>query len=418
MIIRQKVDTFYGAQHQTLILKIGGIMPDYKYLIIGGGMTGNAAVKGIREVDAAGSIGLIGKESDKPYNRPPLTKQLWKGKPLDSIWRSTPEAGVTLHLGRAAQSLDANKKQVIDDQGTVYTYEKLLLATGGTPRTLPFGDDHIIYYRNLNDYRTLRQLADQHQHFAVIGSGFIGSEIAAALSMNGKRVTMIFPEKNIGERLYPSALARFVTEYYRQKGVEVWAEDEVTGVDKKRREYTVQARSGRTITVDAVVAGIGIQPNVALAESVGAKVENGVIVDEYLQTTVPDLYAAGDLASFMNPALNRRMRVEHQDNANTMGKLVGLNMAGKPTPYHHLPFFYSDLFDLGYEAVGELDSRLEIVEDWKEPNRKGVIYYLRHGQVRGVLLWDVWGKVDEGRELISQKQSFKPIDLKGKIAAD
>jgi 3-phenylpropionate/trans-cinnamate dioxygenase ferredoxin reductase subunit len=393
-------------------------MPGYKYLIIGGGMTADSAVKGIREVDANGTIGLIGSETDKPYNRPPLTKQLWKGKPFDSIWRGTPEDRVTLHLGRTAVLLDAEKQQVTDDQGEVYTYEKLLLATGGTPRRLPFGDDHIIYYRTVNDYRRLRELADMHNSFVVIGGGFIGSEIAAALSMNGKQVTMIFPEATIGEPIYPADLAKFITDYYREKGVQVWSREEVAGVDADGGRVMVRTKSGKTVTAESVVAGIGIQPNTQLAESAGLKVENGILVDAQLRTTTPDIYAAGDVALFMNPLLNRRMRVEHEDNANTMGNVAGQSMAGKAVDYDYLPFFYSDLFDLGYEAVGELSSKLETVMDWKEPNRKGVIYYLKDSRVRGVLLWDVWDKVDAGRELIAKQGSFTAANVKGQISAD
>jgi len=121
------------------------------------------------------------------------------------------------------------------------------------------------------------------------------------------------------------------------------------------------------------------------------------------------------VASFYNPALERRLRVEHEDNANTMGRLAGGNMAGKIKPYHHLPFFYSDLFDLGYEAVGEIDSRHEIFADWSEPFRNGVVYYLKNGKVRGVLLWGIFSKTDEARALIADAGPFKGPELKGRI---
>ena len=140
-------------------------------------------------------------------------------------------------------------------------------------------------------------------------------------------------------------------------------------------------------------------------------------MDRGLRTSHSDIYAAGDVANFYNPALNQRLRVEHEDNANTMGKIAGRNMAGKRERYDHLPFFYSDLFDLGYEAVGELDSRLETVADWKEPYRKGVIYYLRGGRVRGVLLWNVWEQVDSARKLIAEAGPFRAADLKSRLPA-
>jgi NADPH-dependent 2,4-dienoyl-CoA reductase/sulfur reductase-like enzyme len=390
-------------------------MPHYKYLIVGGGMTADAAVNGIREGDPASSIALISAEQNAPYNRPPLSKGLWKGDAPDSIWRGTDKQNVTLHLGRKAQSLDAPKKTVTDDQGTVYTFEKLLLATGAMPRRLRFDDGSIIYYRTVEDYRNLRALTEQGRRFVVIGGGFIGWEIAAALAMNGKEVVILFPEEAIGDHVYPIDLARFLNDYYGQKGVNVVPRSTVIGLEKTLHGAKVKTRSQGEFLVDGIVAGIGVTPDVELAQSAGLKVDNGIVVDEFLRTSHPDVYAAGDVANFHNPALAKRLRVEHEDNANTMGREAGRAMAGKPSPYHHLPFFYSDLFDLGYEAVGELDPRLETVADWKEPLREGVVYYLRDARVRGVLLWNVWGKVDAARRLIADPGPFVATDLRGRI---
>jgi 3-phenylpropionate/trans-cinnamate dioxygenase ferredoxin reductase subunit len=398
-------------------------MPNYTYLIVGGGMTADAAVQGIREVDPSGPIGLLSAESHLPYNRPPLSKGLWKGKPLEKIWRHTDERqGVTLHLGRMARHLDPKSKGVTDDQGTVYGYDKLLLATGGTPRRLPFGGEEIIYFRTLDDYQHLRDLSNRGRRFAVIGGGFIGSEVAAALAMNGKEVVMAFPEEGIGRRMFPPDLAAFLNDYYRQKGVEVLAEELAAGLETRGGRSVLKVRSARgqgerEIEADGVVAGIGIQPNVELARAAGLEVEDGIRVDASLRTSQPDVYAAGDVANFANPALGRRLRVEHEDNANTMGRLAGQAMAGQAVAYDHLPFFYSDLFELGYEAVGEVDSRLETVADWKEPHRKGVVYYLRDGRVRGVLLWNVWEQVDAARKLIAEPGPFRPEHLKGRLPA-
>ncbi len=380
-------------------------------------MTADAAVRGIREIDNDGSIGLIGMEPDPPYNRPPLSKGLWKGKSLEGIWRGTEYFQVALHLGREAQILDAERKRLTDDREMVYTFDKLLLATGGTPRRLPFGDDHIIYFRTLQDYRRLRVLTEQGQRFGVIGGGFIGSEVAAALAMNDRDVVMAFPEEGIGARIFPADLAHFLNDFYRQKGVEVLAGELISGLEARGDRLALKTKSEREILVDGVVAGIGIQPNLELARAAGLAVENGILVDEFLRTSHRDIYAAGDVAAFYNPALETRLRVEHEDNANTMGQMAGRNMAGDSTPYNHLPFFYSDMFDLGYEAVGEMTPELEVVADWKEPYREGVVYYLRRGRVRGVLLWNVWGQVDAARSLIAGPGPFRPEDLKGRLPA-
>jgi NADPH-dependent 2,4-dienoyl-CoA reductase/sulfur reductase-like enzyme len=396
-------------------------MTHYTYLIVGGGMTADAAANGIRKVDETGTIGLISAEADAPYSRPPLSKGLWKGDAYESVWRGTENKHASLHLGVTVQSLDPTKKQANTVKGETFTYDKMLLATGGKPRRLPFGDDQIIYYRTLRDYNQLRELSEHNERFAVIGGGFIGSEVAAALATNGKRVTMLFPETGIGARVFPQDLAAFLNDYYRQKGVEVLANDQVNGLQLRGGQAVCELQSGREVVVDGVIAGIGIQPSVSLAQTAGMNVENGIVVDEQLRTSQPDIFAAGDVASFFNPALGKRIRVEHEDNALTMGEMAGANMAnavlGRPlSPYHHLPFFYSDLFDLGYEAVGELDSGLETVSDWQEPYRQGVVYYLKDGRVRGALLWNVWGQVDAARQLIAEPGPFTAEELKGRIS--
>ena len=307
-------------------------MAHYPYLIIGGGMTADAAVRGIRELDPNGPIGLIGAEADPPYARPPLSKALWKGEPFESVWRKTTELGVDLHLGRRAMSLDLPRKKVVDDRGTDYTFDKLLLATGGTPRRLPFGGDEVIYFRTLEDYRRLRALAGPGKTFAVIGGGFIGSEIAAALAMQGCKVTLLFPDEGIGARLFPADLARFLIGYFGEKGVDVRPGEQVTGIAQSGSRLAVETKSGLRVDADAVVAGIGIVPDTDLAAAAGLEVQDGIVVDERLRTTHPDVFAAGDVARFFAPALGTRIRVEHEDNALTMGRAAGRAMAGDPRP--------------------------------------------------------------------------------------
>jgi 3-phenylpropionate/trans-cinnamate dioxygenase ferredoxin reductase component len=392
-------------------------MKNYQYLIIGGGMTAAAAVDGIREVDPTGNIGVISMEADPPYNRPPLSKGLWKGDPVAGIWRKPKGDAPEFHLNHEIKEIIPKERRAIDSRENAFTYEKLLLATGGTPRRLPFDDHQIIYFRTLADYRRLRALTEKGDRFAVIGAGFIGSEIAAALAMNGKEVTMIFPGHEIGGRMFPRELAHYVSGVYRKKGVELLGREKVVALEARDNQRALKTSSANTILVDAVVAGIGIEPNIALAQAAGLSTENGIVVNELLHTSDANIYAAGDVAEFYNPTLQKRMRVEHEDNANTMGRLAGRNMAGMAEPYNHLPFFYSDLFELGYEAVGEVDSQLETFADWTRPNEEGVVYYLKDARVRGVLLWNVWGQVAAARQLIAEPGPFTGEKLKGRLPA-
>ncbi|MDY0288262.1 MAG: FAD-dependent oxidoreductase [Sphaerochaeta sp.] len=390
-------------------------MKQYAYVIIGGGQGGDAAVRGIRDLDKKGSIAMICLEPDPPYVRPKLSKDLWKGKPLETIWCSTESLGVEFFLGRKASAINTQDRTITDDRGDLYRYDKVLLATGGTPNRLAFGGDKVIYYRGLQDYRRLRALSRTGRTFLVIGGGFIGSEIAAALSMAGKSVAMVFPDKGIGWSVYPEGLSRFLTDYYRQKGVEVFTEERVVSLEQAGGKLSVHTQAGRVFEVDGVVAGIGIHPDTELAQQAGLAIDNGIVVDEHLQTSTAGIYAAGDVAAFLHAALAKRVRVEHEDNAVQMGRMAGRNMAGSHESYTHAPMFYSDLFDLGYEAVGELSSKLETIADWKDPYTKGVVYYMKDGRVRGVLLWNVWDKVSAARALLGEQGPFTAVDLIGRL---
>jgi NADPH-dependent 2,4-dienoyl-CoA reductase/sulfur reductase-like enzyme len=379
-------------------------------------MAASAAIEGIRRHDAQGSIALVGAEPFPPYNRPPLSKGLWKGEAEETIWRALPQ-DVELHLGRRAVALHLADRTLADDRGAIYGFEKLLIATGSRPRRFPFDSD-AIYFRTLEDFRRLHGLASSESaRFCVVGGGFIGSEIAAALALSERAVTMLVQERGIGSRLYPSDLSTYLGRYYQQYGVEVLTNERVTQIDRTANgNSVVRLVDGKTLPADAVVAGIGVEPEVALAAGAGLPVGDGILVDEFGRAGESGtIFAAGDVARFPSAALGRTVRVEHEDHALSHGLAVGANMAGAGEPYSHLPFFYSDLFDFGYEAVGLLDSRLQMVADWIEPYRTGVVYYLEAEHVRGVLLWGIFGKVDEARALIFASAPVRASDLIGRI---
>lgn len=392
----------------------------YPYLIIGGGMAADAAARGIRSIDADAPIGLISAEPDPPYNRPPLSKGLWKPvrpTPIARIWRNTAGQGVEMHLSRTVVRIDPDQKLVTDDRGEVYQYNKLLLATGGQPIRISPDHERVIYYRTLADYQRLRALAESSQRFLVIGGGFVGSEMAAALSGQGKEVSMAFPESGIAARILPQSISDYLNGSFRARGIRVLTGQMVTEIQPDPGGVSVLLSSGETLRVDGVVAGLGIRPNVSLAESAGLITGNGIHVDGAMRTSQPDIYAAGDAANFFSPVLGQRMRVEHEENANLTGFLAGQGMAGQPGSYTTLPSVYSSLFDMNYDAVGLLDPALQVVYDWQEPFKKGVVYTLQEGRVRGVLLWNISRGLDAARELIGAQGPFLPVDLPGRIPA-
>ena len=194
------------------------------------------------------------------------------------------------------------------------------------------------------------------------------------------------------------------------------AQSTVTDVGMRGSHFTAisldkATGTTREIEVDGIVAGIGAQPNVDLAQAAGLAVDNGIVVDPFLRTSHPDVFAAGDVAAYWQSVLGQRRRVEHEDNATMMGRLAGRAMAGEREPYEHLPFFYSDMFDLGYEAVGDIDPRSEVVAEWEEPCLKGVLTYRREGRVRGALLWNVWDRLDAARALIADPDATHPSQV-------
>lgn len=394
-----------------------------KYVIIGGGLAGASAVEGIRELDSVGSIAMIGMEPHNPYDRPPLSKKLWFGtKTVDEIFVHKKDyytdSGVDLVLDTEVITLDAADRIVQTSAGDVCRYEKLLLATGGVPRRLDIHGaelDGVCYYRYLDDYHATRALASKGKSAVVIGGGFIGSEMAAALSINGVAVTMVFPDPYIARRVFPEALARAVQEDFVKRGVKVLAGDAPVSIEKDGSEFVTRTKGGHELRSDILLVGMGITPSTSLAEAAELTVQNGIVVDEYLRTSNADIYAAGDNAFFPYQALGMTTRVEHWDNAVNQGKQAGRNMAGAGEPYAYMPYFFSDLFDFGYEAVGDVDSRLETFADWQKENDTGVVYYMQDGRVRGAMMCNVWDKVPEARELIKSGRQMTTDDLRGAI---
>lgn len=398
----------------------------YKYIIVGGGQAGGSAVEGIREHDEDGPILMIASEQWLPYERPLLSKKLWTGKKtINDVFLHDSEFynrnGVDVGLGEKVVEIDPAGRTVTTERGHQHTYEKLLLATGGIPRRLdiPGGDLWgIYYYRRLEDYIRLRRDTLEDTSAVVIGGGFIGSEVAAALNTLKANVTMVFPEPYLVQRIFHEGYGRAMQEMYIRREIEVLSGDLPVSVERSRGKYVTTTKNGKRLESDILLVGAGIVPDVSLAESAGIEVTNGIVVDEYCRSSNPDIYAAGDNAFFPYVALGERMRVEHWDHAVNQGRCAGRNMAGADVKYDYMPYFWSDLFEFGYEAVGEISSRLDTIADWEIENDTGAIYYLKDGRVRGVMTCNIYDRMDDARDLIRSGREFAPDDLHGRIRSE
>ena len=399
------------------------LQDSYDYVIVGGGVSAASAVKGIRSEDSSGTIAVLGSEPDKPVYRPDLSKDLWLKD--DATLEGSSLAGdlddddaVDLLTDTTVTEIDPGAHVVRLADGSSVGYGKLLLATGAEPRTLAVDPGpRVIYYRTAADYQRLRAVVDAGSHVAVVGGGYIGSEITSALVQNDVAVTLVLDLEDVQEQMFPRALAASLTQAFEDRGVTV-VHGSVAGGDETGDGVRIRLDDGTDITADAAVIGVGVLPRTGLAEAAGLDVDNGIIVDKHLRTSAPDVYAAGDVASYPDALLGRR-RVEHVDHAQKSGELAGRAMAGADETYDYTPFFWSDILDAGYEAVGETSSRLDMVEDWKDGEvGTGVVYYLTSGHVRGVVLWNVWDSVDQARDLIAatgKEPVSDPESLRGRI---
>jgi len=391
----------------------------FDHLIVGGGMVADTAARGIREIDADGSIGILSDDVDAPYTRPALSKKLWTDD--EFTWEKVPlgtadDTGADIRLRTRVTAIRPEAREV-DAEGQTFTYGTLLVATGGKPVALPIEDrsngSRALSFRTAEDYRRLRALADEVDRIAVVGGGYIGSELAAALAQNGVDTVLVHTGSVLGDAVFPAALAERFEKLFRDAGVEIVAGAKVVGGEADADGARLELENGDAVRADAVVSGLGIEVAAELAEDAGLTVDDGIVVDAQLRTSVDGVWAAGDVASYPDRILGRR-RVEHVDNANEQGRAAGRNLAGAAEPYTHTPYYYSAVFGIRYEAVGTLDSSLDTVEDWIDPER-GVVYYLDEDRVVGVLLWNVEEARDAARRVLAEADGLSRDDLPGRI---
>lgn len=388
------------------------------YLLIGGGLASHQAAKIIRMKDADGSITLVTREPHPPYDRPPLSKEFLRGEKTNDEILYEPESyfgdnGIDLILGDPVVELDAQGKTVRLAGGSTHHFDKALLATGGEPVRLdvPGSDLPGVYYlRSLDDAEAIAVEAVPGKKAVVIGAGFIGMEVAASLTQRGVDVTVIEAIPQVWPRFLDETFALFIQDFCTQKGIHFYLGEAVTEVRADSGRMSVVTRSGVTAHCDFVCVGVGITPEVGLAR--GLQVTDGVVVNDRMQTSHPDIYAAGDVINYPDPVFGIRRRVEHWGHAEYSGQIAGINMAGGDKKYDLLSYVWSDVFDLHIEFAGdESEKDRTVVRGNMEDNTFTLLYF------RNNILTAYFAVNTNSREYPKlQKLIRRRVDLGGKDA--
>lgn len=387
----------------------------YDYVLVGGGMGAGFATLGIREQDKDGSILIISNETHVPYERPALTKKLW----IDDDFKEedtkigAEEENVEIVFEREVTKISPEDKTVTLENGDVVDYGQLLLSTGGEPRSIDGPEDEAVFtFRELDDYRKLRERSGENQEVIIVGGGYIGSELAASLSQNNTKVTIVFPQNHLGEEMFPKELLEEYNQLFKDHGVELINGREAKSYRREGEQVILTLDDDSEVKGDTIVIGLGVSPRTQLAKESGLEMaDEGVVVNEWLQTSDKNIWAAADIATYPD-AIFGRQRLEHVDHARHSGRQVGKNMAGAKEAYTHTPYLYSMLYSLNWEAVGTLDPSLDTLFDHREDGE--IVFYLDEDKLKGILLWNVEVDLDDVRELIDQPPANKE-DLIGAL---
>jgi len=378
------------------------------FAIVGAGFAGAKAAETLREEGFDGRLVLLGAEPERPYERPPLSKDYLRGE-SDREAASVHPAGfygdhdIELRTGVTATSLDPAGRELELEGGERLAYDRLLLATGAEPRALriPGAElDGVHLLRTFADSDALRARLEGGGRLVVIGAGWIGAEVAASARQRGMDVTMIAPESVPLERVLGLEVGAIYRDLHREHGVELLLESGVDAFEGDGAVERVRTKDGRTIDCDAVVVGIGAAPRSALAEAAGLAVDNGVLVDARLETSVPGIFAAGDLANQLHPRLGR-LRVEHWDNALHQGPAAARGMLGAGDGYARLPYFFSDQYDVGMEYSGYASADDRVVFRGDPATREFVAFWIRDDRVQAGMNVNVWDVAEPIQALIA-----------------
>ena len=381
---------------------------DQTFVVVGASLAGAKAAETLRAEGFDGWVVVIGEETERPYERPMLSKEYLRGdKPAAKLYVHDEafyaDNDIELLTGTRVASLDPGAHEVTLGDGSRMPYSRLLLSTGATPRRLPLPGAElpgVRYLRAMADSDALRVAIKAAGRVVVIGTGWIGSEVAASARQLGAEVSVVAPEAVPLERVLGPELGRVYRDLHDEHLVDLYLSTQIEAIVGNDVAHGVRTTDGLVIEGDLVVVGVGVSPRDELAQHAGLTLQNGIVVDEFLRTSAPDVFAAGDVAATWNPMYNRRIRMEHWANALNQGQTAARNMLGQDTAYTKLPYFYSDQYDLGMEYNGYASDWDRVVLRGDVEGREFLAFWLKDGRVLAGMNANVWDQGDTIKELV------------------
>jgi 3-phenylpropionate/trans-cinnamate dioxygenase ferredoxin reductase component len=390
------------------------MMDGAEIVFVGGGLAAAAAAESYRKAGGTGSVAILSADVDLPVHRPPLSKEYLRGDETREKVFVHPtgfyeEQGIEVRLETPVSAIDRSRQVLALPDGRQMGYDTLVLATGARPRRLPVpGGDlpGVFYLRSLQSSEALIEASRNAKHAVIIGAGFVGMEVAATLTQRGLECTVVEMAPRMWARIVPPEVSDHLQTYYRDRGVELRFGAGVKAITGGGRAECVVLESGEELPAELVVAGVGAELNTQLAADAGLQVDGGVLVDEHFRTSDPHIYAIGDIANYPDPVAGR-IHLEHWDNALNMGRALGTILAGGSTPFAHVAYFFSDLFDLSLNMIGYPSAPDEVILRGDPADGRFTAIYIKEGTVRAALMinddqyFDAWTALVGNRAAVS-----------------